>query len=108
VTFRFLPQTAGPTADRCQGHSALPPRDRGWSCHHRRGPPTENPDEPLSRLRYHASRFLDHLVLSTPNHEFVPGFLGTGDAPTLVSLRWVQTNRASGRAVDRSRDTRWR
>ena len=46
-------------------------------------------------------------LLSTPNHEFVPGFLGVPDAVALSWVRWVRGDGAWRSAVDRSRGTRW-
>jgi putative transposase len=46
-------------------------------------------------------------TLSTPNHEFVPGFLGVPDALALSWVRWVRGDGAWWSAVDRSRGTRW-
>jgi AAA ATPase domain/Bacterial regulatory protein, Fis family len=47
-------------------------------------------------------------ILSTPNHEFVPGFLEVSDALALPWVRWVRGYGVWQSAVDRSRDTRWR
>jgi hypothetical protein len=46
-------------------------------------------------------------TLSTPNHEFVPGFLGVPATLALSCVRWVRRADASRSAVDRSRNTRW-
>jgi hypothetical protein len=46
--------------------------------------------------------------LSTPFHEFVPGFLGVREAVALSCRRWARGNSAARDAGDRSRDTRSR